>query len=71
MRLKNHKSDLIDQSEALGFIFNNRSYKGYKGDTLASALIANDVRFFARSFKYGRKRGLMGAGVEEPNALVS
>jgi len=57
MRLKNH-SDYIDQSEALSFIFNNRSYKGYKGDTLASALIANDVLFFARSFKYGRKRDL-------------
>ena len=71
MRLKNHKSDFIDQSEALSFIFNNKSYKGYKGDTLASALIANDVLFFARSFKYGRKRGLMGSGVEEPNALVS
>ena len=71
MRLENHKSDFIDQSEALSFIFNNKSYKGYKGDTLASALIANDVLFFARSFKYGRKRGLMGSGVEEPNALVS
>ncbi|MDO7701515.1 MAG: 2Fe-2S iron-sulfur cluster-binding protein [SAR86 cluster bacterium] len=71
MRLKKHKSDFIDQSEALSFIFNNKSYKGYKGDTLASALIANDVLFFARSFKYGRKRGLMGSGVEEPNALVS
>ena len=71
MRLKNHKSDFLDQSEALSFIFNNKSYKGYKGDTLASALIANDVLFFARSFKYGRKRGLMGSGVEEPNALVS
>ena len=71
MRLKNHKSDYIDQSEGLSFIFNNKSYKGYRGDTLASALIANNVVFFARSFKYGRKRGLMGAGVEEPNALVS
>ena len=71
MRLRNHNNDHIDQSESLSFIFNNRSYKGYKGDTLASALIANDVLFFARSFKYGRKRGLMGSGVEEPNALVS
>ncbi len=71
MRLKNHKNGNIDQSKSLSFIFNNSSYKGYKGDTLASALIANDVVFFARSFKYGRKRGLMGAGVEEPNALVS
>ena len=71
MRLDNHKSSLIDYSKPLSFIFNNRSYKGFHGDTLASALIANNVLFYARSFKYGRKRGLMGAGVEEPNALVS
>ncbi|MDC0981651.1 (2Fe-2S)-binding protein, partial [Candidatus Pseudothioglobus singularis] len=71
MRLDNHKSSLIDYSKPLSFIFNNKSYKGFHGDTLASALIANNVLFYARSFKYGRKRGLMGAGVEEPNALVS
>ena len=71
MRLKNHKSHQIDYSEPLTFVFDNKTYKGFKGDTLASALIANNVLFFARSFKYGRKRGLMGAGVEEPNALVS
>jgi len=71
MRIANHKSSLIDYSKPLSFIFNNKSYKGYQGDSLASALIANNVLYFARSFKYGRKRGLMGAGVEEPNALVS
>jgi len=71
MRLKNNKNHNLDRSKPLSFIFNNKSYKGYEGDTLASALIANDVKYFARSFKYGRKRGLMGSGVEEPNALVS
>ena len=58
-------------SKSLNFIFNNKRYKGYEGDTLASALLANDALLFTRSFKYGRKRGLMAAGVEEPNALVS
>jgi sarcosine oxidase subunit alpha len=71
MRIENHSSHQIDYSQSLTFIFNNKTYKGYKGDTLASALVANDVLFFARSFKYGRKRGLMAAGVEEPNALIS
>ena len=71
MRIENHLSHQIDYSQSLAFIFNNKTYKGYKGDTLASALVANDVLFFARSFKYGRKRGLMTAGVEEPNALIS
>ena len=41
------------------------------GDTLASALLANGVHLFGRSFKYHRPRGLLAAGVEEPNALVA
>ena len=71
MRLEKHASSLVDYTQPLSFVFNNKAYKGFKGDTLASALIANDVLYYARSFKYGRKRGIIGAGVEEPNALVS
>jgi sarcosine oxidase subunit alpha len=52
------------------FTFNGKAYTGFEGDTLASALIANGVHFVARSFKYHRPRGILTAGVEEPNALV-
>src|SRR5207245_1341334 len=45
-------------------------YRGYAGDTLASALLANDVAVVANSVTYGRPRGIFSAGVEEPNALV-
>ena len=45
-------------------------YEGYAGDTLASALLANGVHLVGRSFKYHRPRGIVSAGVEEPNALV-
>lgn len=61
---------LIDRSEAFSFRFDNQYYKGHKGDTLASALLANDVRLMGRSFKYHRPRGVMTAGSEEPNAMV-
>ena len=61
---------LIDRSQPLTFHFGGRAYTGYKGDTLASALLANGVRLLGRSFKYHRPRGILGAGVEEPNALV-
>jgi sarcosine oxidase subunit alpha len=71
MRIEKHSNSLIDYNQPLSFVFNNKAYKGFKGDTLASALIANNVLYYARSFKYGRKRGIIGAGVEEPNALVS
>ncbi len=61
---------LIDRSKPLGFTFEGKTYTGYAGDTLASALLANGVRVVGRSFKYHRPRGLMAAGVDEPNALV-
>ncbi|RWB95810.1 MAG: sarcosine oxidase subunit alpha family protein [Mesorhizobium sp.] len=61
---------LIDRSRALRFTFDGKSYAGHPGDTLASALLANDVRLMGRSFKYHRPRGLIAAGSEEPNALV-
>ncbi|MEM7427784.1 MAG: 2Fe-2S iron-sulfur cluster-binding protein, partial [Pseudomonadota bacterium] len=60
----------IDRDKPLRFTFNGREYSGYEGDTLASALLAHGVSLVARSFKYHRPRGIMGAGVEEPSALV-
>ena len=60
----------IDRSQPLNFTFNDRSYQGYVGDTLASALLANGVSIIGRSFKYHRPRGVFSAGAEEPNALV-
>ena len=60
----------IDRSKPLNFTFNGRPYKGFEGDTLASALLANNVRLTARSFKYHRPRGIIGSGVEEPATLV-
>ncbi|MEL7090318.1 MAG: sarcosine oxidase subunit alpha family protein [Pseudomonadota bacterium] len=62
---------LIDRSQRIGFRFDGAEYRGFAGDTLASALLANDVRHVARSFKYHRPRGILTAGSEEPNALVT
>lgn len=61
---------LVDRSHPVRFTFDGKAYGGYRGDTLASALLANDVRLMARSFKYHRPRGPLTAGSEEPNALV-
>src|SRR6056297_3102890 len=62
---------LIDRERPVAFHFDGHRYEGFAGDTLASALLANDVRMVARSFKYHRPRGVMTAGSEEPNALVT
>ena len=61
----------IDRSRTVSFTFDGRQFTGHPGDTLASALMANDVALLGRSFKYHRPRGLIGAGSEEPNALVT
>lgn len=61
----------VDRSRALSFSFDGRDYSGLVGDTLASALIANGVKVVGRSFKYHRPRGVLSAGAEESNALVT
>ena len=61
---------LIDKKNKLDFSFDGRRYSGFQGDTLASALLANNQTLIGRSFKYHRPRGLVACGVEEPNALV-
>jgi sarcosine oxidase subunit alpha len=60
----------IARERVLNFTFNGRVLRGFAGDTLASALLANGVDLVARSWKYHRPRGVLSAGVEEPNALV-
>ena len=61
---------LIDRGRAVSFRFDGRTLFGHPGDTLASALIANEVKLVGRSFKYHRPRGILSAGPEEANALV-
>ncbi|WP_187968994.1 2Fe-2S iron-sulfur cluster-binding protein [Aquibium microcysteis] len=54
----------------LSFTFDGKPLSGIEGDTIASALLAAGVRVVGRSFKYHRPRGIVGAGAEEPNAIV-
>jgi len=62
---------LVNRDAPLYFTFNGRRMKGYAGDTLASALLANNQQLVGRSFKYHRPRGIVASGAEEPNALVN
>ncbi|HEY0767739.1 MAG TPA: sarcosine oxidase subunit alpha family protein [Steroidobacteraceae bacterium] len=69
--LRTEAGGRIDRSRVLHFSFDGRSYTGFAGDTLASALLANGVHLMGRSFKYHRPRGVLASGAEEPNALVA
>ena len=66
-----HGKGIYGNAASVPFSFDGQSYAGRDGDTLAAALLANDVRLVARSFKYHRPRGILTAGSEEPNALVT
>ncbi|MFV2052203.1 sarcosine oxidase subunit alpha family protein [Aliiroseovarius sp. YM-037] len=69
-RLEQH-GRLVNRMKPVEFTFNGKRLKGYEGDTLASALLANDQMLVGRSFKYHRPRGIVASGAEEPNALVN
>ncbi len=60
----------IDRNAPVTFTFNGTSFSGFKGDTLASALLGTGQVLMGRSFKYHRPRGVVASGAEEPNALV-
>ena len=61
----------IDRSTPVSFTFDGVDYKGFRGDTVASALLGHGLKVFGRSFKYHRPRGVLSAGSEEPNALIT
>ena len=54
----------------VGFTFDGRELKGFEGDTLASALLADGADVVCRSPILGRLRGIVSAGVEESSAFV-
>jgi sarcosine oxidase subunit alpha len=55
----------IDRSKPLSFSFDGIELSAFEGDTIASALLANDVLLVARSFKLHRPRGIVGAGYDD------
>lgn len=61
----------IDRARPITFSVDGVGRGGFAGDTLASALLAQDVWLMGRSFKRHRPRGPMAVGVEEANALFT
>ena len=69
-RLPAQPGEVIDRKSTLHFTFDGKSYRGHPGDTIVSALLANGVTVFSRSFKYHRPRGVMVAGYLDPGCTV-
>ncbi len=68
-RVAAQSNELIDRTRTIHFKFSGKPYVAHPGDTIASALAANNVRLVARSFKYHRPRGLQAHG-HSANAMV-
>ncbi|MGC4936166.1 2Fe-2S iron-sulfur cluster-binding protein [Gordonia sp. DT30] len=60
----------IDRNRPIDFVFDGRTYQGYAGDTLASALLANGIRTVTASTILGRPRGITGSWSEDATAQV-
>ncbi|MBE9544520.1 MAG: (2Fe-2S)-binding protein, partial [Proteobacteria bacterium] len=60
----------IDTESNLSFTYQNKTFKGVKGDTVATALYANGIRVFSRSLKYHRPRGLYSLDGESSNTCM-
>jgi sarcosine oxidase, subunit alpha len=65
-----HGGTSLKRERRIRFRFDGKTFGGFEGDTLASALLANGVRTIGRSFKFHRPRGVFASGIEEPNAFV-
>jgi sarcosine oxidase subunit alpha len=52
------------------FSFEGKTYAGFAGDTIASALIADGRYLLSRSFKYHRARGPLTLAGQDANTLV-
>ena len=69
MRLPAISGEWIDRSRSVEFRFEGRTYKGYEGDTVTTALWGADVRVLGRSFKYHRPRGVLSLANHDTNAI--
>jgi sarcosine oxidase subunit alpha len=69
-RLPPQVGELVDRSRPVPFRWNGKDYVGLQGDTIVSALLANGVDVFSRSFKYSRPRGVLTASFVDPGCTV-
>jgi sarcosine oxidase subunit alpha len=69
-RLPAVKGERIDRDTAVEFTFEGRRVRGFRGDTISSALTAAGVRILGRSFKYHRPRGLLSVAGHDVNAMM-
>lgn len=71
MRLAKQPGEWINRNKPVKFTFEGNSYLAFEGDTISSALWANNARVLGRSFKYHRPRGVLSFANHDINAMVT
>jgi len=69
-RLKAPMGLLINRNKSVSFNFEGKSVAGLDGDTIASALLANNSWLMSRSFKYHRPRAPLTMAGQDANTLI-
>src|SRR5699024_7805204 len=69
LRLPTQPNEEIDRSKRITFTWNGKTYTGYQGDTIASALSAAGERVFSRSMKYHSPRGMLPGILHDPGTI--
>jgi sarcosine oxidase subunit alpha len=69
-RLPYREGEWIDRKRPVAFRFEGKSYQGFAGDSLSSALWGAGTRVLGRSFKYHRPRGVYSLTGYDINCLV-
>ena len=57
MRIEKHPILTFEKKKEISFIFEGRQVNGFEGDTIASALHAQDIKTLSYSIKDKRPRG--------------
>ena len=70
-RLQPTPTQIIDRAKVIELEVDGRTLQAYEGDTVASAMFADGVETFSRSFKYHRPRGLLCVAGRCANCLVN
>ncbi|MDN6149032.1 MAG: 2Fe-2S iron-sulfur cluster-binding protein [Yaniella sp.] len=69
-RLPTQPNEVIDRSKRVTFTWNGKSYFGYEGDSVVSALAAAGERVFSRSMKLHSPRGVLTGSLHDPGTIM-